>query len=249
MWLSLKKQHPVFGHGETKIMRGNAASEMEPELLRQGRNNSGMKKLAISPFWAIPLLQNSMYLVRHFPASGVNFMLAISFVYGLTSGIIVITAIIMSFTLGDSQHFFSAAWLGYLVMIVALSLIFFGTKRYRDREFGGTIKFWHALAMGMAIAVVASITYVLIWEVYLAATGYSFISDYASSLLEQKTSEGLSETALAAEAAALAELVTQYANPLFRLPITFLEICPVGLIIALISSALLRNPKFAPARA
>jgi len=43
-------------------------------------------------------------------------------------------------------------------------------------------------------------------------------------------------------------LKTQYANPLHRLPITLMETFPVGLIVALISATLLRNPKFAPAR-
>ena len=45
------------------------------------------------------------------------------------------------------------------------------------------------------------------------------------------------------------ELRDAYANPLFRLPMTFLEIFPVGLLIALISAAVLRNPKVLPARA
>ena len=39
----------------------------------------------------------------------------------------------------------------------------------------------------------------------------------------------------------------QYADPLFRLPITFLEIFPVGLLISLISAAILRNPGVLPA--
>ena len=39
-----------------------------------------------------------------------------------------------------------------------------------------------------------------------------------------------------------------YRNPLFRLPMTFVEIFPVGLLIALVSAGLLRNPRFLPAR-
>ena len=41
----------------------------------------------------------------------------------------------------------------------------------------------------------------------------------------------------------------QYANPLFRVPATFLEIFPVGLLISLISAAVLRNSKILPAQA
>jgi len=41
---------------------------------------------------------------------------------------------------------------------------------------------------------------------------------------------------------------TQYANPLYRIPETFMEIFPVGLVVALLSAASLRFPKFLPAR-
>ncbi len=40
----------------------------------------------------------------------------------------------------------------------------------------------------------------------------------------------------------------QYANPLFRLPMTFIEIFPVGVLVSLISAAILRNPRVLPAR-
>ena len=41
---------------------------------------------------------------------------------------------------------------------------------------------------------------------------------------------------------------TDYANPLFRLPMTFIEIFPVGVLVSLISAALLRNARFLSAR-
>jgi hypothetical protein len=39
-----------------------------------------------------------------------------------------------------------------------------------------------------------------------------------------------------------------YDNPLYRLPMTFAEIFPVGLLVTLVSAVLLRNPRFLPAR-
>jgi hypothetical protein len=39
-----------------------------------------------------------------------------------------------------------------------------------------------------------------------------------------------------------------YANPVFRLPITFVEMFPIGVLISLISAAVLRNSRFLPAR-
>jgi hypothetical protein len=39
-----------------------------------------------------------------------------------------------------------------------------------------------------------------------------------------------------------------YANPLYRLPITFVEMFPIGVLISAVSAALLRNSRFLPAR-
>ena len=41
---------------------------------------------------------------------------------------------------------------------------------------------------------------------------------------------------------------TQYAHPLFRMPMTFTEIFPVGVLVSLISAGLLRKSTFLPAR-
>ena len=45
-----------------------------------------------------------------------------------------------------------------------------------------------------------------------------------------------------------AEFLAMYANPLFRLPITFIEMFPIGALVSLASAGLLRNSRFLPAR-
>ncbi len=72
---------------------------------------------------------------------------------------------------------------------------------------------------------------------------------YVAAVIAAKKAHGVTGAALAAEIAELNAMKAQYANPLFRLPMTFLEIFPVGLLIALISAAVLRNPRVLPARA
>ena len=44
------------------------------------------------------------------------------------------------------------------------------------------------------------------------------------------------------------QFAVQYQNPLFRLPMTFVEIFPVGVLVSIVSAALLRNSRFLPAR-
>ncbi|MEI9991842.1 MAG: DUF4199 domain-containing protein [Rhizomicrobium sp.] len=176
-------------------------------------------------------------------------MLRISLVFGSIAGLIVILVLIAGLTVLRGLSFITTEWFGYLSMIVALSMIFLGIKRYRDNEKGGVIKFLPAFLLGLAIAVVAGVIYALVWEIYLASTGYHFMDAYVAGLIAAQKAHGVTGAALAAQVAQLNAMKAQYANPLFRLPMTFLEIFPVGLIIALISAAVLRNPRVLPARA
>ena len=167
--------------------------------------------------------------------------------YGALAGVIVIGTMIIGLSIAGESHAAGAQWLGYLVMIVALSLIFLGIKRYRDHELGGVIRFRTAVLLGLGITLVASVIYVAVWEVYLSMTDYAFMNDYAQSMIEAKEAEGVAGAALQAEIESMDKLKEQYANPMFRLPMTFLEIFPVGLLITLVSAGLLRNSSLLPA--
>ena len=65
--------------------------------------------------------------------------------YGLLSGFVIIVTMLAGITLSDNGSFFSSEWFGYLVMLVALTFIFVGVKRYRDVERGGVIRFLSAI--------------------------------------------------------------------------------------------------------
>ncbi len=173
-------------------------------------------------------------------------MLRIALLFGGIAGTGIILTTIIGLALNDGQH--GSMLIGYLVMLVALSLIFVGVKRYRDQELGGVITFGKAFLVGLAISAVASLFYVVIWDIYLAATDYAYISDYAAGLLEAKRQAGASKDELAALAVQQEQIVKNYANPLFRIPVTFSEIFPVGLVVSLVSALLLRNRNFMPAR-
>ena len=174
-------------------------------------------------------------------------MVRYAFIYGAIGGAVAATVLTLGIASGSSNHT-TSLWFGYLVMLVALSLIFVGVKRYRDVECGGVIRFGRAFGLGVAIAAVAAIIYALVWESYLQISGYDFMADYTKSVLKGMQAEGASAAAIEAQAAEMNAMAESYKNPLFRVPLTFIEIFPVGLLIALISAALLRNPKMLPAR-
>jgi hypothetical protein len=99
----------------------------------------------------------------------------------------------------------------------------------------------------MLVALSIIVLYVLAWEVSLAFSGMDFGAIYAENLVEAAKARGASEAETAAELAKAEDFAKMYANPLFRMPITFTEILPVGILVSLTSALLLRNSRFMPA--
>lgn len=138
---------------------------------------------------------------------------------------------------------------GYLSMLVATSFVFVGVKRYRDTELGGVIRFWPAFWLGLGIAAVAALAYVLSWEVYMWKTDYAFMNEYIAGYLKDLKASGASAAEVAKQSAEMQDFAKQYEQPLYRMVVTLSEFAPIGLLVPLISAALLCKSGFMPAKA
>ena len=172
-------------------------------------------------------------------------MLRKIFQYGTVAGLIV-GGVMFVLTVGvrGEQPTTGGMVIGYLTMLVALSAVFVAIKRHRDVELGGVIRFWPALGLGLGISVVAGILYVLCWEITVAVAHLDFGTVYANAMIEQQKAKGVSGEALAKFTAEMNQFKLDYANPLYRLPMTFIEIFPVGVLVSLVSAGLLCNRRF-----
>ena len=169
-------------------------------------------------------------------------------IYGLIAGLLVSINFFWVLTNDPSSHVGSGYIYGYATMIVALTAVFIGIKRYRDKTLGGVIKFGQALLIGLGISVVAGIVYVIGWELCLALSGIDFGNVYAQAMVDAARQKGVTGAELDKVVANGAAFAKSYADPLYRMPMTFVEIFPVGVLISLISAAVLRNSKVLPAR-
>jgi hypothetical protein len=170
-------------------------------------------------------------------------MRKITLTYGVICGLIVISSIILGLVASGGDGMLASEAFGYLIMLVALSMICLGIKRYRDLELGGVIKFMPAFLTGLAIAAIAGVMYVAMWEIYLVSTDYAFINDYVVSVLEAKKAAGITGPEYDAIANEMEKVKADYGKIYKRLPMTFLEIFPLGALIALLSALVLRNPR------
>jgi len=172
-----------------------------------------------------------------------------SLIYGGLASFVLAMFIAVIGLLHEKVAFVASLAFGYSVMLVAMSFIFVGVKRYRDVEGGGVIGFPRALGLGLLIALIACIGYTLIWEAYLAATHYRFMDDYIAATIAKAQATGKSAADIAKMNADFDAMRAIYANPLSRMAITASEVAPVGVLVAFVSAGLLRFAKFLPARA
>lgn len=163
-------------------------------------------------------------------------------VYGIIAGIVIIGSAVLSLEVG-----IASTWLGFLIMFIAFSTIFLALRKYRDDALGGVIRFGTGFGLGLGITLVASLIYVFVWELYLVSTDYTFMDTYTASLLEKEEAGGASPEQLADLAREMESMKEMYANPLIRLPMTFVEIFPVGLLISLIAAFVMKRGEAAAA--
>lgn len=177
-----------------------------------------------------------------------NRMLRYSLIFGAIIGCVILAFMAFVLFVLGAEDMFSSELAGYAVMLAVLSLVFVGIKRFRDVEQGGVISFTKAFSVGVGIATVAGVFYAVGWEFFLVASDFAFIEAYSQGLIAEVEAKDIDAAAKAAEIAEINSSVEMYRNPLFRLPITFIEIFPVGLVVALVSALILKNPKALPAK-
>ncbi|MBD3760534.1 DUF4199 domain-containing protein [Sphingomonadaceae bacterium G21617-S1] len=176
-------------------------------------------------------------------------MLRTVLTYGIVAGLIVgIPSFAITVLFADRPPLPYGMALGYLIMLIALSTVFVAVKRRRDDQLGGVIRFWPGFGLGLAISLIASLFYIAAWELALSITGTGFLANYTEAMVADAAKRGAGAAELAGIRAEMDAFWVSYRNPLVRIPYSFIEIFPVGLLVSLVSAGLLRNPRFLPAR-
>ena len=169
-------------------------------------------------------------------------MKKIVIVCGLIAGLIVATLMLISVNMCYSSGNFEGSMLiGYASMILAFSLVFVGIKNYRDKYNAGIISFGKAFKIGLYITLIASTIYVIAWLI----DSYLFIPDfgdkYADHMLAKLKAGGASQLEIDKQTKEMANFREMYKNPAFNALFTYVEILPVGLLVTLISSFILKR--------
>ena len=159
-------------------------------------------------------------------------------IYGLIAGFI---SCIGFFLMGRNMDFDKGMIYGFGSMILAFSLIFVAVKSYRDKHNGGVITFGKAFQIGLYVALIASTIYVLSWLYSLNYMFPDFAEKYSSYIIAEMQANGASAAEITAKASEMDQFKESYKNPVVVILYTYMEILPLGIVVALITAAFLKR--------
>ncbi len=169
-------------------------------------------------------------------------MKKIVFTFGIIAGVIVSGMLFITFS-GDIERMDQGELAGYITMIIALSVIFFAIKTYRDKYNNGMITFGKAFLMGLYITLVASTLYVASWMVISGTIATDFMEQYHAQAIQELMASDKPQEEINKEIQQMEAFKEMYKNPVIKAAVTYLEILPIGLLISLISAGILRRKR------
>ena len=153
--------------------------------------------------------------------------------FGVVGGLISITLGLLNwFTVAQAYGPRASQIIGYLTVVLALMCIPLGIKYYRDRKNHGQISFGEALKIALGITVVFAIVSYLYSLIFFWLAGDRF-EDWRNQGMTEAERYDLQQKMLDAPSFVNA--------PWFQSLILFISILLIGIVISLLSAALLRQ--------
>jgi hypothetical protein len=160
--------------------------------------------------------------------------------FGLISGALSAGMMLATLVVVHRIGFDRGEIIGYTGIVLSFLMVFFGIRSYREHA-GGTISFARGFTIGLLIALVSSACYVAAWEIIYWKMWPNFVDDYAAYAIEHARASGASPETVAATTRQMAEFKEMYSKPLINVAMTLMEPLPVGIIVSIISAAVLRR--------
>lgn len=164
--------------------------------------------------------------------------------YGLLSG--AAAAVLMVATglyYRSNPHFENGEYFGYAGILLSMLFVFLGVRAYRDQVNDGALSFGRGFQIGLLIAIISCVCYVLAWLVVYETLMPDFMEKYMADAVNRMRESGMYQAQIDEQMAEMKHYQELYKNPIYRFGLTFLEPFPVGFLVALLSALILRKKK------
>ena len=163
-----------------------------------------------------------------------------AFRHGLLAAAIIILFIVVFYFLFSPKTLLDLGEaFGYAVMVIAMSMVFIGIKRYRDNELNGYISFGKAFGMGVYIAFIGSFIYGIFEGIFYEASDFKEI--YIDFYMDKIQSSGQSPEVIQQQINQFNQDMAMWDSAFSMGLIMFLTVLILGTVIALISAFILKK--------
>ena len=134
---------------------------------------------------------------------------------------------------------------GYTAIVLSFLLVFFGIRSYREQA-GGALTFTRGFTVGILITLISCVFYVATWQLIYFKLQPGFMDTWEAYAVERVRAEGGGPEKIEATRRQMHSFKQAYDNPLTNAAYTFIEPFPVGLLITVVSAAILRRKSPTP---
>ena len=131
--------------------------------------------------------------------------------------------------------------LAYAIMLVLLSPVYFGIKNYRDKQLNSIISLGGAFKCGALIVLLGATIYVITWLFAYYIFVPDFMDKYTMQELKRMVSSGAPIAEISRTQKEMESYKEMYKNPFWVIVMTYIEVLPLGLLVAFISALALKQ--------
>jgi hypothetical protein len=164
-------------------------------------------------------------------------VLTFGFISGAVSSILMLATVPFL----DRIGFDYGVFIGYTAMVISFLFVFFGVRAYREQSGGGQFSFGRGFKVGILITLISCVCYVITWEIIYFKLWPGFFDNYSAYAIEKARASGATQQAIEQTAAQMKTFKALYDRPLINAALAFIEPLPVGLLVTLVSAAVLRR--------
>lgn len=162
--------------------------------------------------------------------------------YGVIGSLVMILGVMIPFWIWGNT--FDLKWgevAGYASMILAMTAIYFGIKAYKN-ELDEVLTFKKAFVFGLFVDFIAALVFGIFSFVLYKWISPDFMEVYYNHSLEQiRNSQELSADQISQQLAQLEGMKDQMLSPGFGGVLMFITVFPIGLVMTVISSFVLKD--------
>ena len=160
--------------------------------------------------------------------------------FGVISGAVSSAMMLATLPFMHQIGFDKGLIVGYTGIVASFLLVWFGIRSYREQS-GGALTFTRGFTVGILITLISCVFYVATWQLIYFKLQPGFMDRWESYAVDKVRADGGTPEAIEATRRQMRTFKALEDNPLTNAAYTFIEPFPVGLLVTVISAAILRR--------